>query len=52
MGDCYVAVVGLPDPRPDHAVVMARFSQESLIKMNVLTKCLETLLGPGAYSKA
>jgi class 3 adenylate cyclase len=47
IGDCYVAVAGLPDPRPDHAVVMARFAQECLIKMNVMTKQLETTLGPG-----
>jgi class 3 adenylate cyclase len=52
IGDCYVAVAGLPDPRPDHAVVMARFAQECLIKMNVLTKQLETTLGPGTRSVA
>ena len=23
VGDCYVAVAGLPDPRKDHAIVMA-----------------------------
>jgi class 3 adenylate cyclase len=46
IGDCYVAVAGLPDPRPDHAVAMARFAQESLIKMGVLTKQMETTLGP------
>jgi class 3 adenylate cyclase len=27
IGDCYVAVCGLPDPRKDHAVVMARFAR-------------------------
>lgn len=25
VGDCYVAVAGLPDPRKDHAVTMARY---------------------------
>lgn len=30
VGDCYVAVAGLPEPRRDHAVVMARFSHECL----------------------
>jgi class 3 adenylate cyclase len=28
IGDCYVAVCGLPDPRKDHAVVMARFARD------------------------
>ena len=41
-----MAVCGLPDPRPDHAVVMARFAREILIRMKVLTKQLEVLLGP------
>jgi class 3 adenylate cyclase len=46
VGDCYVAVVGLPDPRPDHPIVMARFARECLTKMNQLTKKLEVQLGP------
>ena len=46
IGDCYVAVAGLPDPRPDHAVVMARFAKECLTQMNNLTKKLEFKLGP------
>jgi class 3 adenylate cyclase len=46
IGDCYVAVTGLPDPRKDHAVVMARFSRDALNKMNDLTKRLEVSLGP------
>jgi class 3 adenylate cyclase len=46
IGDCYVAVTGLPDPRKDHAVVMARFARDALNKMNDLTKRLEVSLGP------
>lgn len=46
VGDCYVAVAGLPDPRKDHAVVMARFARDVLYKMNDLTKRLEVELGP------
>jgi class 3 adenylate cyclase len=46
VGDCYVAVAGLPEPRKDHAVVMARFSRDCLYKMNGLTKSLEITLGP------
>jgi class 3 adenylate cyclase len=41
-----VAVAGLPDPRPDHAVVMCRFARECIIKVDGLTKALETTLGP------
>jgi class 3 adenylate cyclase len=46
IGDCYVAVCGLPDPRKDRAVVMARFARDCLTKMNYLTKKLEVKLGP------
>jgi len=46
VGDCYVAVVGLPDPRKDHAVIMARFARDCLQTVNDLTKKLEVTLGP------
>jgi class 3 adenylate cyclase len=46
IGDCYVAVCGLPEPRKDHAVVMARFARDCMTKMNDLTKKLEVTLGP------
>jgi len=46
VGDCYVAVTGLPDPRKDHAIIMARFARDALQKMNELTKKLEVTLGP------
>lgn len=46
VGDCYVAVSGLPDPRPDHAVVMAKVAQQCVYKMGILTKRLECVLGP------
>lgn len=46
VGDCYVAVCGLPDPRKDHAVVMARFARDCLRKMRPLCKQLELTLGP------
>ena len=46
VGDCYVAAVGLPRPRKDHAVVMARFAQDCLAKMSSLVKELEVTLGP------
>ncbi|CAB9521849.1 Receptor-type guanylate cyclase gcy [Seminavis robusta] len=46
VGDCYVAVCGLPDPRREHAVVMARFAQDILSKFYTLTRKLEVTLGP------
>ena len=46
VGDCYVAVTGLPIPRKDHAVAMASFARDIMIKMDVLAKKLEVTLGP------
>ena len=46
VGDCYVAATGLPEPRRDHAVAMARFAKECLSKMQGLTRRLEVTLGP------
>jgi class 3 adenylate cyclase len=46
VGDCYVAVTGLPDPRKDHAVVMARFANDCMNRMQSLVKRLEVTLGP------
>ena len=44
IGDCYVAVTGIPDPRDDHAVVMAEFADECRTKTNqVLSKLTEEL---------
>jgi class 3 adenylate cyclase len=46
IGDCYVAVAGLPNPRKDHAVVMARFARECMHRMLHLRRKLEVILGP------
>jgi len=46
VGDCYVAVCGLPDPRKDHYAVMCRFAQDCMAAMHVHTKELEVRLGP------
>jgi class 3 adenylate cyclase len=46
IGDCYVAVTGLPDPQPDHAVIMARFAHDCMLKMKDVTRRLEVTLGP------
>jgi class 3 adenylate cyclase len=46
VGDCYVAVTGLPEPNKDHAVVMCRFARECLTQFNDLASKLEVVLGP------
>lgn len=46
VGDCYVAVAGVPTPRKDHAVAMAAFARDCIVKMNELTRKLEVTLGP------
>jgi len=46
IGDCYVAVTGLPDPQDDHAVIMAKFAYECMCKMEDLVEKLEVKLGP------
>jgi len=45
IGDCYVAVTGLPKPQSDHAVRLARFAQESMGKMNDVVSRLQDVLG-------
>mmetsp|Transcript_13427 Transcript_13427/g.37784 ORF Transcript_13427/g.37784 Transcript_13427/m.37784 type:complete len:1181 (+) Transcript_13427:148-3690(+) len=46
IGDCYMAVTGLPNPKRDHALIMARFARDCRNQMNALTKSLEVTLGP------
>jgi len=41
-----VAVTGLPEPQAKHAIIMARFAQECLVKMAEVTRDLEKTLGP------
>ena len=45
IGDCYVAVVGLPKARKHHAVVMAKFANDCRTKMQELVHELEPILG-------
>eukprot|EP00977_Amphora_coffeiformis_P020476 scaffold8300_cov171-Amphora_coffeaeformis.AAC.1 len=48
VGDCYVAATGIPDPQPNYgAEIMIRFARTCLVRMNILTKELESQLGPG-----
>jgi hypothetical protein len=46
IGDSYVAVTGLPDPRKDHAVCMVKFARDCRTQFNVLCSILESSLGP------
>ena len=46
IGDCYMAVTGLPEPMENHALVMARFAWDCLHKMRDVTRELEVSLGP------
>jgi len=45
IGDCYMAVTGLPEPQEDHAVIMTQFAASCLIRMKKLMKKLEISLG-------
>ena len=46
IGDCYVAAAGLPDPRDDHAVIMARFAVQCMRRFREVVRDLEVSLGP------
>jgi class 3 adenylate cyclase len=46
VGDCYVAVTGVPNAQVDHAVAMCRFAKECLKSFHRLSRQLETKLGP------
>ena len=47
IGDCYVAVTGIPHAQKDHAVIMVRFAQACLHRLQeVLANDLAVRLGP------
>jgi len=46
IGDCYVAAAGLPEPREDHAAIMARFAVLCLRRFREVVLELEITLGP------
>jgi class 3 adenylate cyclase len=46
IGDCYVAVTGLPTPRKDHFTAMAKFARDCVDCFGLLTQQLEAELGP------
>jgi len=52
IGDCYVAVCGVPTKNDLHALVMSKFAIDCLNKMGKLVQELEACLGPGTESLA
>ena len=46
IGDSYVAVTGLPEPRKDHAIAMTKFAKDCRDKFVEVTRELEESLGP------
>jgi class 3 adenylate cyclase len=46
IGDCYVAVTGLPNPQPQHAVIMATFARDCMSRMYTVIRKLVPVLGP------
>ncbi|CAJ1960714.1 unnamed protein product [Cylindrotheca closterium] len=46
VGDCYVAVTGLPEPTKAHASIMAGFARDCVSRFVDLVSVLETTLGP------
>eukprot|EP00980_Cylindrotheca_fusiformis_P027236 scaffold19467_cov96-Cylindrotheca_fusiformis.AAC.1 len=46
VGDCYVAVAGLPEPNDHHAVAVANFARGCVQTMREMTLSLEVSLGP------
>ena len=46
VGDCYVAAAGVPEPRDNHAIVMARFAAKCRTELRRVTRNLEVSLGP------
>eukprot|EP00980_Cylindrotheca_fusiformis_P011571 scaffold2738_cov119-Cylindrotheca_fusiformis.AAC.7 len=46
VGDCYVAVAGLPEPDKDHVMAVCRFARDCVQIMKDITLKLEVSLGP------
>ncbi|CAB9523056.1 Receptor-type guanylate cyclase gcy [Seminavis robusta] len=45
IGDCYVAVTGIPKPQEKHAVIMCRFADDAMAAMKEVTQGLVDRLG-------
>ncbi len=44
IGDCYVAVTGVPEAQPDHALIMTKFSADCMLKLKQLLINTDRLL--------
>jgi class 3 adenylate cyclase len=45
IGDCYIAVTGIPDYQPDHAVIMCQFAHECRLVMKRVFQELDQVCG-------
>jgi class 3 adenylate cyclase len=45
IGDCYIAVTGIPEYRPDHAVIMCRFAHECRLVLKRVFQELDNTCG-------
>ncbi|CAB9526134.1 Receptor-type guanylate cyclase gcy [Seminavis robusta] len=52
IGDCYVAVTGLPQPQPNHVLLMVKFARDILEKLPPILKKLAITLGPDTKNLA
>ena len=52
IGDCYLAVTGLPSPQAQHAVIMTSFAIECRKQMKRVLRKLERTLGPDTANLA
>eukprot|EP00977_Amphora_coffeiformis_P016678 scaffold5224_cov135-Amphora_coffeaeformis.AAC.2 len=50
IGDCYVAVTGLPKPQEHHAVIMAKFATDCMTALSGMMHVLVDKLGPDTAS--
>lgn len=50
IGDCYMAVTGLPTPQEDHAARMGKFALDCNRKMTTVTRMLADRLGEDTES--
>lgn len=45
IGDCYVAVTGIPTPQAMHSIIMVKFARDCLEKIPIITRRLAETLG-------
>ena len=45
IGDCYVAVTGLPQPQETHAIIMSRFAEACNVRLAEIRSQLAETLG-------